>query len=75
MTRQSLPALAAVWQRNHGSNSHELTLTGNETSDSFAPSIAYIRRAWPSLPPHIREAIFTLIDSALLQQGSEGEPL
>jgi hypothetical protein len=28
--------------------------------------------AWPTLPPHIKEAIFTLIDGALLQQKLKG---
>ena len=37
--------------------------------------IQYIPDAWPHLQPHVREAIFTLIDAALDQQKSErGQP-
>ena len=35
-------------------------------------SIRYIAEAWPHLQPHIRESVFTLIDSALRQQQLEG---
>jgi hypothetical protein len=38
----------------------------------FSPSIQYIADAWPRLQPHIREAIFTLIDATLRQQQLEG---
>jgi hypothetical protein len=27
----------------------------------------FIAEAWPHLPPHIREAIFVMVDSALIQ--------
>ena len=37
----------------------------------FTPSIQYIADAWPHLQPHVREAIFTLIDAALDQQELE----
>ena len=37
-------------------------------------SMAHIAKAWPHLPPHVREAIFTLIDGSLAQQQSESEP-
>ena len=33
-------------------------------SDEFEPSICFIAKAWPALPPHIREAIMTLIAAA-----------
>ena len=33
-----------------------------------APSVQLIANAWPHLQPHIREAIFTLIDAALPDQ-------
>jgi len=38
----------------------------------FTPSIRYIADAWPHLQPHVREAIFTLIDATLRQQQLEG---
>jgi hypothetical protein len=38
----------------------------------FSPSIQYIADAWPRLQPHVREAIFTLIDATLRQQQLEG---
>jgi hypothetical protein len=39
---------------------------------AFSPSIRYIADAWPRLQPHVREAIFTLIDATLRQQQLEG---
>jgi hypothetical protein len=35
------------------------------------PAVQRIVQAWPSLPSHIREAILTLIDAALVQQQME----
>jgi hypothetical protein len=32
--------------------------------ESSPPAIRHIANAWPNLPPHIREAILTLIDAA-----------
>ena len=55
---------------NQGSNCQCLTLTDSDGPTDFEASIDYIRRAWPYLQPHIKEALFTLIDAALLQ--SEG---
>lgn len=67
----SPPALAAVWQRNQDPNCRCLTLAGSDDSSNLEASIEFIRRAWPNLQPHIREALFILIDAALLQD--EGE--
>ena len=37
-------------------------------------SLAYIAHHWPSLPPHVREAILTLVDGALaIEQIGSGE--
>lgn len=37
-------------------------------------AIRYLADAWPLLPPPIRDAIFTLVDGALLQQQLKGTP-
>jgi len=37
--------------------------------DAPSASIQYVAEAWSSLPPHIREAIMTLIDAALPPEG------
>ena len=42
--------------------------SGNE----FAYSIEFITQAWPHLPPHVREAILTLIDASLITLSAEG---
>jgi hypothetical protein len=36
--------------------------------------LAFIAATWPQLPPHVQDAIITLIDGALAQQhaGREG---
>ena len=39
---------------------------------SFDATIGYIAEHWPSLPPHIREAVLTLIHSASISQQCEG---
>lgn len=39
---------------------------------SFGPTLDYIAEHWPSLPPHIREAVLTLIHSASISQSCEG---
>jgi hypothetical protein len=49
------------------------TCESSETFDSIVAesnpacqrSIRFIADAWPKLPPHVREAIMTLIDGAL----------
>jgi len=42
---------------------HCLASTGSLIS-SLPPSVSRIADAWPALPPHIREAISTLVDAA-----------
>ena len=37
----------------------------SESNPACQPSIQFIADAWPKLPPHVREAIMTLIDGAL----------
>lgn len=66
-------ALAAVWQRNGGSNCHCLTSTDALEPNVGSPSIDYIRSAWPHIAPHIREAVLTLIDAALTQRDKRDE--
>jgi hypothetical protein len=34
-------------------------------AESYRASIEYISARWPLLPPHVREAIFTLVDAAM----------
>jgi hypothetical protein len=36
------------------------------------PDVRYLAEAWPHLPPHIREAIFTLVDSVAHFYDAEG---
>ena len=36
-----------------------------ESNPACQASIRFIADAWPKLPPHVREAIMTLIDGAL----------
>lgn len=40
--------------------------------DTYDPAPQYLADTWSLLPPHVREAIFTLVDSALLQQKLTG---
>jgi hypothetical protein len=61
--------LAADRQRNQGSNCPSLA---SSDSESLPPHLLYIEERWHLLKPHIREAIFTLIDAALVQQELEG---
>ena len=42
-------------------------------SELLPPHLRYIEERWWLLPPHVREAILTLIDGALVQQQLEGE--
>jgi hypothetical protein len=36
------------------------------------PSVRYLTEAWPKLPPHLKEAVITLVDAALALRLSEG---
>ena len=56
--------------RNQGSNYQCLTITDSDASTDFEPSIDYIRRAWPHLPPHIRGAVVMLVDTCPSSIGS-----
>jgi hypothetical protein len=61
--------LAAHWQRAVCPSSHSLTSSG---TDNLASSVRYIADRWQLLPPHVREAVITLIDAACLQHQSDG---
>jgi hypothetical protein len=37
----------------------------------FAPDVARLAEAWPNLPPHIREAILTLVDAGVFAATAE----
>jgi hypothetical protein len=39
---------------------------------TFAPTLSYIAERWPLLPPHIREAILTLVDCGANENGEQG---
>ena len=60
---------AAVWQRNQVPPCQSLTLPDSEGSLFADPALEYLWRAWRHLPPHVKDAVVTLIDAALLQQG------
>jgi len=52
------PPPTAIWECAGGGECHRLAPNG-------CPE--YLLRAWPRLPPHITETIFTLVDVALSQ--------
>ena len=58
--QESQKPLGASGECISGTSSQFLSLSDNEDS----PSIEFIAQAWPHLSPHIREAIFTLIDAS-----------
>jgi hypothetical protein len=65
--------MAASGQRRQGSASPSMasndaveTVPSNIQLGSLPPAIFRIAEAWADLPPHIREAIQTLIDAVLL---------
>ena len=69
--RETRSALGVSWECSGGTDC-QCPAAGDA---EFTPSIQYIADAWPHLQPHVREAIFTLIDAALDQQKSErGQP-
>ena len=61
---------AASEQRSPISNRHFNSLI-DTVIDSIPPSVSRIADAWPLLPPHIREAILTLVDAAVQINGSQ----
>ena len=63
---QSQSTLAAVWQRNSCANCRELALS--DTVETPA-SVQFIAERWHLLPPHIREAVLTLVDVATSTEG------
>jgi len=45
------------------------------TNVADSPALAQLVEVWPSLPPHIREAILTLVDAAGIKlSGVAGKP-
>ncbi len=55
-------SLTADRQRNFRPNCPSEALSDSKETD---PTLEYLSRAWPLLPPHIREAVLTLVDSSL----------
>jgi hypothetical protein len=53
--------------------SGQVILSDEAVNDTPKPTdaIGRIAKAWPALPPHVREAIFTLIDSAVERRACE----
>jgi hypothetical protein len=66
--RHGEKSLGAFWEWTKDRDCHLLSLFGNRNADSFRNLL----KAWPFLPPHIREAIFTLIDAAKFNSRREG---
>jgi hypothetical protein len=57
-------AAAALWLHGNGMSRQSPSSNCNDDSSSSSEVPGYLLCAWPHLPPHIREAILTLIDSA-----------
>jgi hypothetical protein len=49
---------------------HALTTSGTTSCEA---SLCYIAAHWQHLPPHIREAICTLVDAAIARPPAQGE--
>jgi hypothetical protein len=60
--------VAAHWQRTPAPNCHGLTAPDT----GISPGIGYIANRWDFLPPHIREAILTLVDAGVVLRAEEG---
>ena len=60
--------VAAHWQRTPAPNCPSLAAPDLELS----PTVSYIAARWALLPPHIREAILTLVDSGVAMHVEEG---
>lgn len=56
---------AAPEHRASVSCGHWLASTGTKSA-SHSPSVSRIAEVWPAIPPHVREAILTLVDAAIL---------
>lgn len=48
--------------------------TGDPHPPGVTPAVRQIATAWPKLPPHIQDAILTLIDAARLQGDGDDPP-
>lgn len=44
---------------------------GDRDPPKFTPAVRQIASAWPTLPPHIQDAILTLIDAARLPRDGD----
>lgn len=66
--QQGENSLGAFWEWTKDGDCHLLSSLGHEHADS----LRHLMAAWPCLPPHIREAIFTLIDAAKCNSRCEG---
>jgi hypothetical protein len=56
--------MAASGQRRPDAAGRPLSLTGTNQSTPLPPAVARIADAWPHLPPHIQDAMGTLIDAS-----------
>jgi hypothetical protein len=66
--QQGENSLGAFWEWTQDGDCHLLSSLANEHADSIRHLVA----AWPLLPPHIREAIVTMIDAAKCNSRCEG---
>ena len=64
---KSTSSLGVSWERSEDGDCPQEAVTVS----SFGPTLDYIAEHWPSLPPHIREAVLTLIHSASVSQDCE----
>ena len=64
-------SLTADRQRNFRPNCPSEALSDAESAENSEPAIEFIRRAWPHLQPHIRDALLTLIDASLSPKGAK----
>jgi hypothetical protein len=68
--RDSDPSLAADRQRKVCANCHLLALNGIDGYEESGSSFMQIKTALPQLPPHIYEAISTLVHVALATENN-----
>lgn len=61
------PSSAGDDRRSHS----ELPEHGDPDPPEFTPAVRQIATAWPTLPPHIQDAILTLIDAARLPRDGD----
>ncbi len=65
---KSEESLGVSWERSKDGD----CLSETVTVSSFGATLDYIAEHWPSLPPHSREAVLTLIHSASVSRDCEG---